>query len=147
MRENISSARIADLPRFPAEIPWFTSVNLSIQHALIRSWNREPDLEKASRIADLLLDLRAKPEHWLARWEGNPPAEWAEAVSRVMACGLAVPIELTDEGATRAYNDWLELRVLNPMRNSFPERYAAVVVQVRSLLVGMSEVGDEPQNS
>jgi hypothetical protein len=144
MRESIGLARIADMPRFPAEVPWFASVNLSIQHALIRSWNRAADPAAAARISDKLLDLRAKPEDWLARWEGNPPQDWAEAVSRVMASGLAVPVELDDDDATRAYNEWLETRVLTPMRNTFPERYAAVANHIRALIPSMSEAADEP---
>jgi hypothetical protein len=148
MRESVGLARITDLPRFPAEIPWFASVNLSIQHALIRSWSRAPEHAAAERISDTLLDLRAKPEDWLARWDGNPPANWVDAVSCVMAGGLAVPVELNDDdNATPAYNKWLEARVLTPLRNSFPERYAAVVAQIRALIPSMSEVADESGNT
>lgn len=79
--------------------------------------------------------------------EGNPPPGWVDAVSRVMATGLAVPIELSSEEVTRAYNDWLESKVLTPLRNTSPERYAAVVAQIRTLIVGMVEEAGEPKAS
>jgi tetratricopeptide (TPR) repeat protein len=139
IRESIGLARIAEVPRFPAEIRWFASVSMAIQHALIQLWNREPDHERAALIADSILDLRPEPEDWIARWEGHPPPGWSEAVSRMMAASLTLPIELNSQEATRAYNDWLEARVLAPLRNISPERYQAVVQQVRGFILDFPE--------
>ena len=140
IRESIALARIAEVPRFPAEMRWFASISMAIQHALIQLWNREPDQEKAARIADSILDLRPQPEEWIDRWEGNPPPEWIEAVFRMMTASLALPVELNSDEATRAYNNWLETRVLTPLRSSSPERYRRVVEQVRFLIVNFSEI-------
>jgi hypothetical protein len=139
IRENIDLTRIRNIPRFPLEIRWFASVSMSIQHALIQLWNREPDHEKAASLADAVLDLRTKPEEWVSLWEGGPPPEWCDAVGRVMTIGLALPMEITSEEASQAYNDWLESRVLTPLRATSPERYRAVIEGIRMIILSTQE--------
>jgi hypothetical protein len=135
IRESIGLTRIAEVPRFPAEIRWFASTSLAIQHALIQLWGREPDQTKAARMADWLLDLRPEPEDWVRRWEGTPPPEWCRAVQRVMTGGLCLPFEIESSEATAAYSDWLESRVFGPLRAKAPQTYQAVVEYIRGVIL------------
>jgi hypothetical protein len=76
-----------------------------------------------------------KPEDWVARWDPEPPLEWVEALSRVITSALALPIELGETETIAAYNTWLERNYLEPMRAVWPERYQAVVEQLRALIL------------
>jgi hypothetical protein len=139
IRENIDLTRIRNVPRFPLEIRWFASISMAIQHALIQLWNPESAREKAALAADAVFDLRTKPEEWVSLWEGGPPPEWCDAVNRVMTIGLALPMEITTEDAGRAYNDWLETRVLIPLRTKSPEKYRAVIEGIRAVILDVQE--------
>jgi hypothetical protein len=141
--ESLGLAYVSGVPQFPAEIYWFTSVSMSILRALIQIWNREPDTENASRLADYLLNLRPDPTDWATRWEVSPPPGWSDAVFRVMTASLALPIELQRRETLAAYNDWLESRVLGPLRTMSPERYRAVVDSIRTLIVDSQGGRDE----
>jgi hypothetical protein len=135
IRDSIGLARISEVPRFPSEIPWFGSVSTAAQHALIQVWARETDVARAARIAEAILDLRPRPDEWIARWEGSPPPDWSVAVPTIMTASMALPVELSDDKTTQAYNEWLEHRVLAPLRDTAPQFYQGVVEQVRALLL------------
>jgi hypothetical protein len=58
------------------------------------------------------------------------------AVNRVMASSLALPFELTgNKQAIAAYNEWLERRLLAPMRASAPESYKIVVEYLKVFIL------------
>jgi hypothetical protein len=141
IRENIGLTRIAEVARFPAEMRWFVTATMAIQHAVIQLWNREIDHVKAARLADSVLDLRPEPEDWIACWEGAPPPEWCSAIHRVMTASLSLPFEIETPEAIDAYNNWLESRVLGPLRAKAPQTYRAVVEQIRGVII------DGPENA
>jgi hypothetical protein len=143
IRESIGLIRIAEVLRFPAEIRWFATTSLAVQHALIQLWGQEPDQTKAARMADSLLDLRPEPEDWVRCWEGTPPPGWCSAVHRVMTGGLCLPFEIEAPEATGAYNDWLESRVLGPLRAKAPQTYRAVVEYIRGIILHSPEDGHD----
>ena len=49
IRENLDLAQIAEMPRFPAEIPWFGSFAINAKSAVMRVWMREKDFGQSSR--------------------------------------------------------------------------------------------------
>lgn len=131
IHESISLARVAELPVFPAEIPWFASTTLAIKNAVLAIWQREPDHARAGELSNAVLALRPAPEDWLSRWEGPPPPDWMETVRTVILASLALPVELADEKTLKAYNTWLEQQVLEPLCLKSPKSYEAVVQHVR----------------
>jgi hypothetical protein len=141
--ESLGLAYVSGVPHFPTEIYWFMSVSMSIQRALIQIWNREPDTENAACLAEYLLNLRPDPTDWATRWEAGPPPGWGDAVFRVMAASLALPVELQRQETLAAYNNWLEARVLSPLRAMSPERYRAVVDSIRTLIIDSQGAPDE----
>jgi hypothetical protein len=60
-----------------------------------------------------------------------------------MTASLALPIELQRQETLAAYNDWLESRVLGPLRAMSPERYRTVVDSIRMLIVESQGGRDE----
>ena len=135
IRESVDLARLAELPQFPAEMPWFIAVNAAAKSAIMDIWNTEPDPERAGTLADALMDLKPRPEDWIGRWEGHPPLQWIEAVKRVTIASLALPIEILDETQLDNYNAWLERSVLSPLRELSPELYRAVIGNLKSFMM------------
>jgi hypothetical protein len=143
IQDSILLARVAEIPRFPAEIPCFGTVMNALKNAVMEVWLREPDHERAASNADAILDLKISPEDWIARWDGAPPPNWVEAVKLVGIAGLAMPVELDSAALVQAYNAWLERRVLGPLRGRSPSAYAQVVEQIRAFVNAVSEKDDD----
>lgn len=134
IRDSIDLARLAELPQFPAEMPWFIAANAAAKSAIMEIWNTEADPARAGTLADVLLDLKPRPEDWVARWEGHPPLQWVEAVRRMTIVTLALPLELADDARLDNYNAWLERSVLSLTRDMYPELYRAVIENLRSFM-------------
>ena len=90
----------------------------------------------------MIMSIVPKPEDWASRWEGSPPPQWIEAVDRVILASLAMPVELADDKAVKAYHNWFEQHHLEPLRSVWPERYRAVVEQLRSFILAAGDRDD-----
>lgn len=143
IQESVLLARIAEIPRFPAEIPWFAAVMNALKNAVTAVWLREPDHERAASLADAILDLKINPEDWIARWDEAPPPNWVEAVRLIGIIGLAMPVELDSAELVQAYNAWLERSVLGPLRVRSQQAYAQVVEMIRTFVNTVSEKDDD----
>jgi hypothetical protein len=143
IKESVLLARVAELPRFPAEVPWFASAMIAIKNAVTEIWEREPDHARAAELANAVLDLRLNPEDWVSRWEGAPPPNWLETVRIVIIAGIALPVELASDELVKAYNGWLEQHVLGPLRLRSPKSYEALVAYVRNFVDAISKDDDD----
>ena len=136
IRDSIDLPRMAEIPLFPAEIPWFMTINSAVKTALVEIWNEERDPQKAAAIADAVYSIYPTPEDWVACWKGQPPPEWIMAVNRILRTTLALPFELGgDPQALDRYNEWLERTVLEPMRKTAPESYRAIVEYLKNFVL------------
>jgi hypothetical protein len=143
IRENIALAGLREIPRFPAEIPWFLSLNRAVKEALSKVWKAEGAGERAEALADAVFNVQPHAVDWLNRWEGSSPPGWVEAANRVMVASLAFPVELADQAVIQRYHRWLEARVLNEIRNTDPSLYQKIVDQIRSFILGVAEAKNE----
>src|SRR5262249_50844576 len=84
---------------------------------------------------------------WASRWDAGPPPQWADAVERVVMASLSMPLELADDHAVREYNAWFEQHHLEPLRSVWPERYRAVVEQIRSYITLSAEDNHEENDT
>ena len=142
IRDSFDLARVAGMARFPSEIPWFASICTETKNAVTLTWKEHPD--RAAAISDFILMLRPTPEDWLDSWEGAVPPNWPDAIHRVLAFGLTLPMELTDPDLVAQYNAWLEATVLAPERDLRPSRVNAITDHLRQLITSMAkEVPDE----
>ena len=136
IRDSIDLPRMAEILFFPAEIPWFMTINSAVKTALVKIWEEERDPQKAAAIADAIYSVYPTPEDWVACWKGQPPPEWIMAVNRILRTTLAMPFELSgDPQALDHYNEWLERTVLEPMRKTAPESYRAIVEYVKNFVL------------
>jgi hypothetical protein len=134
IRESVDLARLAELPQFPTEMPWFIAANGAAKSAIMEIWNTETDPTRAGALADALFDLKPRPEDWVARWEGHPPPQWVEAVRRMTIVTFALPVELSNGIQLDNYNAWLERSVLSLTRDMYPELYRAVIDNLKSFM-------------
>jgi hypothetical protein len=136
IRDSIDLPRMAEIPIFPGEIPWFMTINSAAKTALVEIWQDEKDPQKGAITADAVYSVYPNPEDWLACWKGQPPPEWIMAVNRVLRAALAVPFELGGDRQTlENYNNWLERTVLDPMRKTAPESYRAIVEYLKDFVL------------
>ena len=136
IRDSIDLPRMAEIPLFPAEIPWLMTINSAVKIALVEIWNEESDTQKAAAIADAVYSIYPSPEDWVACWKGQPPPEWIMAVNRILHGTLALPFELGgDQQGLDRYNEWLERTVLEPMRRTAPESYQAIVEHLKNFVL------------
>jgi hypothetical protein len=106
-------------------------------------WDREPDQQRAAVLADAIRDLQPHPEDWGDQWEGQVPPDWVNTVSLLLVAGLALPFELRREALRHTYNNWLESKILEPLRTRAPEMYIAVVKHIRLLINSVVEGKNE----
>lgn len=143
IQESVDLARVAEVPAFPRERAWFAALNMAAKAAIMEVWKTEPDRERAVTIADMALELYPNPEDWIACWGSSPPPDWVDAVRSISVASLSMPVELADDQLVAAYNNWLEARLLKPMRATEPQRYQRVVAQMRSFIDSAQEGDDE----
>lgn len=127
IHDTLDLARLAEMPQFPAEMQWFLSYVHATKAALASIWNEESERERASVLSRAILSLHPLPEEWIARWPQGAPNGWIPAVRRVLACSLALPIQITDNAKIAAYQEWLETDVMSPLRLYSPETYQEVL--------------------
>jgi hypothetical protein len=143
IRESIGLALIRKAPRFPGEVPWLIALSQATKGAIMEVWKRSSEVERAIALSDAILELRPNVIEWLSCWEGEAPPQWVEAVIRAMTAGLMLPIELSDVELRGAYNEWLDERILGPIRTLEPERYQGVIEHVRSLILNIARNDNE----
>jgi len=57
IRDSIDLPRVAEIPLFPAEIPWFMTIDSAVKTALVENWNKESDPQKAAAVADAIYSI------------------------------------------------------------------------------------------
>jgi tetratricopeptide (TPR) repeat protein len=127
IHQSFDLARLSEIPRFPSEMHWFLSYVHSASRAISQIWNEETDENRARHLSDAILAMRPLPDDWIDRWDGAPPPNWLVAVRRALIGGFALPMDISDESKTEAYQNWFEESVLAPLREYSPETYEAVV--------------------
>lgn len=141
--ESIALAQTRRMPQFPAEIPWLISIITGVREAIKKTWQDEPDRNRATGLADIILTELPNPADWVGRWEGSAPPGWSEGMSRVLNAGLALPTNLGDRDSRLAYWEWLDKRVLNRIRRLNPSQYQAIVEQVKIFILKLSASSDD----
>jgi pimeloyl-ACP methyl ester carboxylesterase len=133
IQDSIDLARLAEMPRFPAEMPWFMGFARGTKEAIMTIWQEE-DEERAAVLSEAVERVRPRPEDWIDRWDGNPPPGWILAVRRALLGAMALPIEITDQSKGDAYQRWFEEAYMSETRRIAPESYQRVVDYLRQFI-------------
>ena len=142
-RQSIALILVHRLPRFPSEIPWLASLISAVGKAIKEIWIQEQDLQRAARLADLILGELPNPFEWIALWPPGTSADWAESMQRVMSIAIVFAMELDDPQRRAAYFKWVQQRISDPMQLTAPDRYEAVIARIRSYIL-TAFTSDEP---
>src|SRR5262249_24380820 len=136
IRESVALARAAQVPLFPAEMPWFLSVVSATKAAILQSWVEEDETSRAAELSNVILELHPQPEEWLAQWQGPPPPNWVDTVKSVLIGTLAMPIHIADSQRRAAYHAWVEKKVLTPLQRIAPRAYDRVIAYLKQFVIG-----------
>ena len=131
IRESMDLSCLNSIPLFPAEIPWFATFSIDVKNAILQAWMNGSDITKAETLANQILDLLPDLREWLFAWNDNTPPEWVETGEANLLAALFMPIEVEDVTKLKAYHNWVERRLIGPMRNDSPDKYEAIVRQLR----------------
>lgn len=134
IQDSMDLARLAEVPQFPSEIPWYLAFVHATKGAIAKVWNEEPDLARAAAIASSIFELHPLAEDWVGRWQRAPPPEWIAAVTRAMLGSLSLPVDVSDADKVAAYQSWLESAVMESVRTRSPETYRNVISYLREFI-------------
>ncbi|SED26092.1 hypothetical protein SAMN05519104_3164 [Rhizobiales bacterium GAS188] len=134
IQDTLDLARLAEMPQFPSEMPWYIGFVHAAKGAIARIWNWESDADRAGVIARAILKLHPLAEDWIGRWVPGPPPGWIPAVTRGMIGSLCLPLEITDADKVAGYEKWLEGEIISALRLRAPETYEQVVGYLRELI-------------
>jgi hypothetical protein len=144
IQDSLDLARLAEMPQFPSEMPWYLGFVHATKGAITRIWNEEADPDRAGAIASAILNLLPLAEDWIGRWAPGPPPGWIPAVARGMIGSLCLPIEITDTEKMTAYQTWLEAEIVSTLRSRAPETYDQVAGYLREFI--QSRWGDDAED-
>jgi hypothetical protein len=139
IRDSIDLARVGEIPRFPAEIPWLLSITGGTKAAMVEIWKDEPDAKRAAAIADDIRRLYPDVRDWIVCWHGQTPPNWAASVNRMLTATLAFPFELSGLAALRNYNEWVERAVFDPIRANEPDTYQGIIDYTRNFILSAAD--------
>jgi hypothetical protein len=138
IRESVALARAAEVPLFPAEMPWLLSVVSATKEAILQSWNEENETPRAAELSNAIFELRPQAEEWLGQWQGQPPPNWLNSVKSVLIATLAMPIEIADPQKRAAYHAWFDNRVLTPLQRIAPLAYDSIIAYLKQFVIGVT---------
>ena len=71
IRESVALALAAQVPIFPAEMPWFIALIGATKGAIYKIWNEEADTARAASLSDAIFGLHPLAEEWASRWQNR----------------------------------------------------------------------------
>jgi hypothetical protein len=142
IRDSIDLARVAEVPRFPAEIPWLLTITGGTKTAIVEIWKDEADNKRAAIIANDIWRLYPDAQDWIVCWHGQMPSNWAFGVNRMLTATLAFPFELSGLPVLQHYNEWVERAVLDPIRANEPVKYDAIVAYIKNFILAAGNHDD-----
>jgi len=138
IRESILCVRMSDWLQLPEEAPWLDGMLKSFIHVLRNLWIDGTDIEEVTAQSNWIVeqvDIRG--------WAQRLIPENADDVIRVERASnillLLVRPSDVQQSVVDAYWEWLEEKVLAPLKDQFPEVYKRLVDWYRNQFVKMIE--------
>ena len=138
IRENILGVRISDWLQVPKEAPWLSTTLEVFIRSLKTLWVADADLTGVTARSNWLvdqLDIRGWV-HSLGPENGDNLVKEGRGTHILML--LILPFDAPQK-VRDTYWDWVEERVLLPLKEQYPELYARIVDQYRRRI---SEIAD-----
>lgn len=126
IRENLLRARMSDWLQLPKEAFWLDSVLNTLIRVMKRFWGEGLDLSVARACFDWVLnqlDLRG----WAHRIISENTEEFVSVGRGTHILMLVMPPQDVSEEVQREYWSWVEERVLEPIKEQFPDLYTWMI--------------------
>jgi hypothetical protein len=127
IRESLALPKLVDA-FMPTEDHWLLTIRHTVFRALRDAWANDPDIAAAQAKADWLLSIWPEPMAWCPDPENE--TNWATARQQsATQIGLLMVFLGGDQARRDGYFEWLESRVLAPLRTNHPELWDAAIEQ------------------
>ena len=139
IRENMLQVRMSDYLQLPKEAPWLHTTLKTFIRVLRDLWKENDDLSNAAVRSNWLVD-----QIDIGGWAHRYGPEQGENIVRtgrgIYILMLLAPLEGATEQARDNYWNWLEERVLVPLKEESPEMYAQIIEWERSQIIELSNM-------
>lgn len=139
IRENLLRARMTDWLSLPDEGPWIENLFKKFNHTLKGIWEEESELESILARSDWTLDL-FDLRGWAHRLLGDIGEEVGNRgrlpyIMMIVSIPPEIPSKLKEE-----YWLWAESRVINPIKEEYPELYKLMLKSQMKYFDHLSEI-------
>ena len=139
IRENILQVRMDDCLQLPKEVLWLHTTLKTFIRVLRGLWKENADLTSTAARSNWLVD-----QIDIRGWAHRFGPEQGENIVRIgwgtYILMLLPPPEDATEQVRDNYWDWLEERVLVPLKEEFPELYAQIIEWERSQIIELADM-------
>jgi hypothetical protein len=133
LRESHLMARMTNSLQLPKEAAWLDNVMRVLLDVLKLEWQDGVDVTRSRARSSWLLEL-LDIRGWAQRTNPKPQALVSEVRYRSLVLSLSLAQDIPQTQRV-AYWNWLEEALLDQIKQSDPELYQALIVQVRSLII------------
>ena len=139
IRENILQVRMSDYLQLPKEASWLHTTLKTFIRVLRDLWKENDDLSNAAVRSNWLVD-----QIDIGGWAHRYGLEQGENIVRtgrgIYILLLLAPLEGATEQASDNYWNWLEERILVPLKEESPEMYTQIIEWERSQISELSNM-------
>lgn len=139
IRENFLRVRMSDWLQLPREAPWLGGIYNVFQSVLRDLWISPNDIATVRAQSDWLL-TQLDVHGWAHRLAGDDQSQKLESAKATGVLTLLVPPEAESAEVKKAYWQWLEERVLVPIKDLEPDFYAWLVERERNAVAYLSNL-------
>jgi len=126
IRENILHARMSNWLQAPKETPWVDGMLRTFIRVLHSLWQAEGALDEIEIRSDWLLN-HLNFSGWAYLLGKDSGEEFINTGRATYLLKLLLPVDDMQEEQKEKYWDWVEPRVLAPLKEQFPDLYALIV--------------------
>ena len=139
IRENILRVRMSDWLQLPEEAPWLDTILKTFIRVLKGLWKDGTEISTATARSNWIAD-QIDVRGW-AHSFGPADGDNIVRIGRVghLLMLLTPPTDAPPE-ITDSYWNWVERRILTPLKEEFPDVYAWIVKRYRSEITNMADM-------
>ncbi|QLH38132.1 MAG: HNH endonuclease [Defluviicoccus sp.] len=139
IRENLLCIRMSNWLQLPKEALWLDSTLKAFIRVLKSLWNPGADPSSVTALSDWIVD-QIDVRGWAHRMDSEAGDDIVKMgpgahILMLLTPPIDVPVDVID-----AYWEWVEERVLAPIKEQFPELYAGIIDWERRQIADMADM-------
>lgn len=140
IRENLLRVRMSDWLQLPEEANWLDAIIKVFIRVLQGLWTTDADLRRVKALSDWLLgqvDIRG----WAHRLDSEVADDVVKKRRGLHVLLLLAPLPDVTREVQDAYWEWVEDRVLTPIKEQFPDLYEWIVELQKQQISDLADMG------